>query len=273
MAKIIPNRVFEDYDPPSDLVTEEACDTLLIYLPGFKKEQLKVQLTISRMLKITGERPLGDNKYRRFHKEFRIPSNCDTKEISAKFEGGILYIRQPKIITPAAPPPPPPPPPPVAVQPPKLPTEAPRPQQPPPLPSQVSAPLPLPPPSPPQQQSQQQAPPLPPPSPPQPESHFQQAYPEQDEQEEPRTEERGNEEMGSREEEESRDESGVVHGPRQAIGTLGSGIFRELNQPDNLKRLGVSVLLVLIIAFYISYMFKSFMGNEQDIVSDYYEEL
>ncbi|KAH9619318.1 hypothetical protein KSS87_004053 [Heliosperma pusillum] len=105
MAKIIPSRVFEDYEPPSDLVTEEECDTLLISLPGFKKEELRVQLTTSGMLKISGERPLGDHKYRRFHKEFRLPSKCDSKKITAKFEGGILYIRQPKLITPATVPP------------------------------------------------------------------------------------------------------------------------------------------------------------------------
>ncbi|KAL9228642.1 hypothetical protein vseg_004197 [Gypsophila vaccaria] len=318
MSKFIPNRVFEDYDPPTDLVTEEGCDTLLIYLPGFKKEQLKVQLTISRVLKISGERPIGDNRYRRFQKEFRVPPNCDTKEITAKFEGGILYIRQPKLITPDAATP--------AQQPQKAPTQAPRPQQPPPPQPQVSVPPPLPlpqpqsqqrapppppsppqlqsqqrppllppsplypqsqkhsPPTPPQLQSQKHAPPAPPPPPPQPQPQTrapptpppsppklqpQQEAAAKSREEETRAEKKDKQAMGSKDET-GRDESEVIQQSRQVVN---SGLFRELRKPDNLKRLGVSVLLVLIIAFYISYMFKSFMGNGQDIVSEYYPEL
>jgi len=34
MASSDPNHAVEDFDPPSDLVSEEACDTLLLYLPG-----------------------------------------------------------------------------------------------------------------------------------------------------------------------------------------------------------------------------------------------
>ncbi|XP_021720617.1 inactive protein RESTRICTED TEV MOVEMENT 2-like [Chenopodium quinoa] len=94
-------RKYEDFEPVSDLLSEKECDTLLLYLPGFRKEQLKVQLTTSRILKISGERPIGDNKWKRFHKEFNVPSNIDMKDMTAKFEGGILYIRQPKLITPA----------------------------------------------------------------------------------------------------------------------------------------------------------------------------
>ncbi|KAK9727102.1 hypothetical protein RND81_05G257900 [Saponaria officinalis] len=268
--------VFEDYDPPTDLVTEDASDTLLIYLPGFKKEQLKVQLTVSKMLKISGQRPLGGNKYRRFQKEFRVPPNCDTKEISAKFEGGILYIRQPKLIIPAAPP--------LAEPPRKTPAETPRPQQQPPPQPQVSVPPPLqlpqpqsqqhapppPPPSPPQLQSQKHAPPTPPlPPPPSPQSQPQQEAVAKGKEEETRA--RGNfkEEMGSKDEA-SRDESDVIQQRRQVVT---SGLFRELRKPDNMKRFGVSVLLVLIIAFYISYMFKSLLGNGHEIMSEYDREL
>ncbi|XP_074289752.1 uncharacterized protein LOC141615109 [Silene latifolia] len=96
------DRLYEDFDPVSDLISEEKCDTLILYLPGFKKEQLKVQLTTSHVLRISGERPTSDNKWKRFNKEFKIKPDVDTKEITAKFEGGILRIRQPKLITSAA---------------------------------------------------------------------------------------------------------------------------------------------------------------------------
>ncbi|KAK9727103.1 hypothetical protein RND81_05G258000 [Saponaria officinalis] len=99
MVNINSIHAFEDFDPVSDLISEEKSDTLILYLPGFRKEQLKVQLTTSHILRISGERLIGDGKWRRFIKEFKIPPNVDTKGITAKFEGGILQIRQPKLIT------------------------------------------------------------------------------------------------------------------------------------------------------------------------------
>ncbi|XP_074294992.1 uncharacterized protein LOC141622872 [Silene latifolia] len=92
-------RVYEDFEPVSDLMSAEGYETVILCLPGFKKDQLKVQLTTSRILRVSGERPIGDNKWKRFSKEFRVPPNVDTKEITAKFEGGILHIKQPKLIT------------------------------------------------------------------------------------------------------------------------------------------------------------------------------
>ncbi|XP_057535026.1 inactive protein RESTRICTED TEV MOVEMENT 2-like [Amaranthus tricolor] len=93
---------YEEFTPISDFISEKECDSLLIYLPGFTKDQLKVQLTTSGILRVTGERPIGDNKRKRFRMEFPVSSNINTKEMTAKFEGGKLYIRQPKLITPAA---------------------------------------------------------------------------------------------------------------------------------------------------------------------------
>ncbi|KAL0370977.1 UNVERIFIED_CONTAM: hypothetical protein Sangu_0415800 [Sesamum angustifolium] len=80
------------FEPTSDLIHEEECDTLLLYLPGFTKEQLRVQLTRSGILKISGIRPVGDNKWSSFEKDFPVSANCDTNKITAKFEGGILYL-------------------------------------------------------------------------------------------------------------------------------------------------------------------------------------
>lgn len=65
---------------------------------GFRKEQLRVQLTSTRTLRISGERPLGDQKYGRFQKEFSVPSNVEATEINAQFEQGKLRVRLPKVI-------------------------------------------------------------------------------------------------------------------------------------------------------------------------------
>lgn len=69
---------------------------------GFTKEQLRLQLTPARTLKITGERPLTNNKWQRLQREYPVSTNCDTSKISAKFENGILYVKQPKsVVSPA----------------------------------------------------------------------------------------------------------------------------------------------------------------------------
>ncbi|XP_040990956.1 uncharacterized protein LOC121238181 [Juglans microcarpa x Juglans regia] len=97
-AKPPVDRVYEDFEPQMEWAKEE-CDTLILLLPGFRKEQLRVQLTSNRTLRISGERPLGDQKYRRFRKEISVPSNAETTEITAEFEKGILYVRHPKVIS------------------------------------------------------------------------------------------------------------------------------------------------------------------------------
>ncbi|MCD7459005.1 hypothetical protein HAX54_039801 [Datura stramonium] len=95
-----PTQVYEDFVPTTELVQEQDCDTLLLDLTGFKKEQVRVQLTRTGILKISGQRLAdGQNKWLRFQKDFPVSENCDKTKISAKFENGILYVKQPKLIT------------------------------------------------------------------------------------------------------------------------------------------------------------------------------
>ncbi|KAG5584480.1 hypothetical protein H5410_044914 [Solanum commersonii] len=94
-----PNQVYEDFVPTTELVQEQDSDTLLLDLTGFKKEQVRVQLTRTGVVKISGQRPVAENKWHRFQKDFPVSQNCDKTKISAKFENGILYVKQPKLIT------------------------------------------------------------------------------------------------------------------------------------------------------------------------------
>ncbi|XP_065865811.1 inactive protein RESTRICTED TEV MOVEMENT 2-like [Euphorbia lathyris] len=141
-------RTFEDFDPTIEWEKDATADILKIYLPGFRKEQLKVQVTTTRLLRISGERELGDNKGIKFRKEIPISSNYDTNDITAKFERGILFIKHPKSIIPDRKPQPPLP---QAATPLK---DAPKPPKPP-------QPKPQPPPPPPPQEKSKQPPPTP----------------------------------------------------------------------------------------------------------------
>ncbi|KAI9116829.1 hypothetical protein K1719_012195 [Acacia pycnantha] len=116
-------RVYEDFQPPHDWARDERSDTLIIPLEGFSREQLRVQISSTRKIRVSGERQIEGNIWRRFYMEFPVPQDSDTNDIGAKFEKGTLYVRFPKLIAPAvmppqltrpptqqAPPPPPPPP-------------------------------------------------------------------------------------------------------------------------------------------------------------------
>ncbi|CAD5319638.1 unnamed protein product [Arabidopsis thaliana] len=90
------NRIYDEFEPLSNWKTEQGFEALTIYLPGFKKEQLKVQVTTTRKLRVMGDRPAGANKWIRFRKEFPIPPNIDVDSVSAKFEGANLVVRLPR---------------------------------------------------------------------------------------------------------------------------------------------------------------------------------
>ncbi|KAJ4820526.1 hypothetical protein LUZ62_033092 [Rhynchospora pubera] len=91
-------RIYEDFVPSYDLAEGETADILMIDLTGFKKEQIKVMIDNFGKLRITGERPLGDNKWARFRKDFQIPEDCNTTAIRAKFENGRVNITLPKLV-------------------------------------------------------------------------------------------------------------------------------------------------------------------------------
>ncbi|KAK5830443.1 protein RESTRICTED TEV MOVEMENT 2-like [Gossypium arboreum] len=96
-----PQPAYENLEVYTEWVHETAEDTLIAYLHGFRKEQLKVQLTSGGNLRISGEKPIGDNIFSRFSKEFSIPSNCDLNNIRANYRGSMLQVKFPKQIVPA----------------------------------------------------------------------------------------------------------------------------------------------------------------------------
>ncbi|KAA8544405.1 hypothetical protein F0562_022417 [Nyssa sinensis] len=98
----VSTREYVDFEPSIDWSFEEDCDTLLLNLPGFKKEHLRVQLLPTRTLKISGERQVRNNKWSRFVKDFLLSEHCNVDKITAIYTDGVLYVKQPKIITPEA---------------------------------------------------------------------------------------------------------------------------------------------------------------------------
>ncbi|XP_042490268.1 inactive protein RESTRICTED TEV MOVEMENT 2-like [Macadamia integrifolia] len=93
-------RSYQDFDPSSEWLRGEGSDTLVFQLPGFKKEEVKLQLDSSRNLRITGERKLEENKWSRFTTNVKVPADYDVNGLLSNFErNGVLKIIMPKIIT------------------------------------------------------------------------------------------------------------------------------------------------------------------------------
>ncbi|CAA0822576.1 HSP20-like chaperones superfamily protein [Striga hermonthica] len=89
---------YEEFEPLCQWQRNEDKDILEIHLQGFKKEQLRVQISSLGVLKISGEGPAGTSLKSRFHKEVPVPTDTyETQSIQAKFINGVLYITMPKI--------------------------------------------------------------------------------------------------------------------------------------------------------------------------------
>lgn len=91
-------RVYEQFKPMSEWRQEDDHDTLLVYLPGFQKEYIKVTTEDLNVVRVRGERLVTDNKWSRFQEDFRVPENCEMRGIRARFDGGILTITMPRKI-------------------------------------------------------------------------------------------------------------------------------------------------------------------------------
>ncbi|CAB4268687.1 unnamed protein product [Prunus armeniaca] len=70
----------------------------LFVFSGFVKEQVRITFAASPgVIKVDGQRPLGNNKWSRFNQTFPIQENCDVSKIHGKFSNPILTITIPKL--------------------------------------------------------------------------------------------------------------------------------------------------------------------------------
>ncbi|CAH8341940.1 unnamed protein product [Eruca vesicaria subsp. sativa] len=90
-------RIYDEFNPVFNWKSEQEFEILTIELPGFKKEQLKVQVTSTRKVRVMGERHAGANRWIRLHKEFPIPPNINVDSIAAIFEGTNLVVKLPRV--------------------------------------------------------------------------------------------------------------------------------------------------------------------------------
>ncbi|KAI9115274.1 hypothetical protein K1719_013593 [Acacia pycnantha] len=92
--------VYQDFKPKSDITENPEAHVLLIHLPGFTKERVRVQYDYgSQLVRVSGERPIdGGNRRSRFREAYPVPQNCTINQIQSNFRQGILTIIMPKKI-------------------------------------------------------------------------------------------------------------------------------------------------------------------------------
>ncbi|KAF5476949.1 hypothetical protein F2P56_003636 [Juglans regia] len=90
------NAVVEQIVPSSGWTEDPSTHYLLVNLPGFKKDELKLQVTGSGDLMISGERKVDEEKIVYFEQTFEVPKNTDMDKTTGKFSAEILYVTIPK---------------------------------------------------------------------------------------------------------------------------------------------------------------------------------
>jgi len=92
--------------PPVDIAEDKDKLTLTAELPGFKENQIEVQME-GGVLTLRGERKFEEEKegrnfhrversYGQFVRSFTLPNNVDREQIKANFADGLLKIELPK---------------------------------------------------------------------------------------------------------------------------------------------------------------------------------
>ncbi|KAI4332822.1 hypothetical protein L6164_017699 [Bauhinia variegata] len=93
--------VYEDFPVKAEMTENPEAHVLLVYLPGFIKERVRITyVNSSKTVRVTGEKPIGGNKWSRFNKEFPVLEDCEVEKLQGKFDKGILTITMPKKIPP-----------------------------------------------------------------------------------------------------------------------------------------------------------------------------
>ncbi|KAL6615019.1 hypothetical protein ACP70R_037289 [Stipagrostis hirtigluma subsp. patula] len=82
-----------DIDPKLEWLDGAAAYVIRLNLPGFKKEDFRVQVDAGGRLTVRGERPDG---YVRFHKAFQLPPTANLDGVAGRFDGNVLSLTVPK---------------------------------------------------------------------------------------------------------------------------------------------------------------------------------
>ncbi|KAL8464981.1 hypothetical protein ACS0TY_034456 [Phlomoides rotata] len=92
------NKIFEYMMPSSCWAENDDSHTLMIDLPGFKKEEVRIRADDNyENIIVSGERQTNDiNKIIHFEQSFKVPHTCNIEDTSGILEDDIFYVTLPK---------------------------------------------------------------------------------------------------------------------------------------------------------------------------------
>ena len=99
-------RIADFFAPSADAAAMEDSYEVNIELPGVAADDIEVELH-DNVLSVHGHKRsqheektrsyyFSERRYGEFHRSFRMPEDCDGKDISANFTDGVLTLRIPK---------------------------------------------------------------------------------------------------------------------------------------------------------------------------------
>ncbi|KAK3406289.1 hypothetical protein EUGRSUZ_K02451, partial [Eucalyptus grandis] len=86
----------EEFKPASGWFEDSNCHYLVVDLPGFKKEDIKIQTDSIDHVTVSGERLVKDKRSICFEETFKVPENSAIQMTSGRIEEGILTVTVPK---------------------------------------------------------------------------------------------------------------------------------------------------------------------------------
>lgn len=91
------DHIVEEFVPPSGWTEDSNGHYLLLQLPGFKKEEVRLEIASTGNIILSGERMVNESKAAFIEQNYKLPEDSDTDKITGKFDGMLLYITVPKL--------------------------------------------------------------------------------------------------------------------------------------------------------------------------------
>nr|GLL22244.1 inactive protein RESTRICTED TEV MOVEMENT 2-like [Ipomoea trifida] len=93
------NAIYEEIVPDFEWIEDPTSHWLGLEVPGFRREEVKLEVNTYGLIKIGGERKMSEIKYIWFEQTFQAPQNSKPEDCRVGLEEGIFYVQIPKKAT------------------------------------------------------------------------------------------------------------------------------------------------------------------------------
>ncbi|XP_019152805.1 PREDICTED: 22.0 kDa heat shock protein-like [Ipomoea nil] len=83
---------YKELTPPFCWTEDSSSHCLILDLPGFRREEIKVEVDNEGHINISGEKKMNESKYIFFQQSFKPPENSRPETARVWLEEGILYV-------------------------------------------------------------------------------------------------------------------------------------------------------------------------------------